>query len=249
MIGKIKRPEELGQSEKEQMFRLFSTYYNDVFFNVFCQDLAGKKHVLFVVQGNRIIGFTTIKEIFIELPSGKRAKGLFSGDTVIAKPYWGKTPLRKMFVKYIWLYKVKNPLRPVYWLLISKGYKTYLILAHNFKNFYPRYDRKTPVHYKDIIDSYAMQLYPSDYDSQAGVIYGTQGKDRLKAGVTPLNDTLLKTNKHIAHFQKLNPNWFEGDELVCVGEIRLFQVFSFFTKVFSRGKFFQTRQKLYKLQA
>ena len=64
--------------------------------------------------------------------------------------------------------RLKNPFTPVWWFLISKGYKTYLLLANNFINYYPRYELPTPPLYKDLIGQSALKLYPENYDQHSG---------------------------------------------------------------------------------
>ena len=240
--GKIKTFNELSEWDIKQMFQLFSVYYDNVSFENFRNDLSEKTHIIIGYKDSRVIGFSTLKEKFIALSSGKMVKGLFSGDTIVERAYWGKTPLRRMFVQYIWLYKLRNPFSKVYWFLISKGYKTYVVLAHNFKVFYPRYDKKTPALIKEIIDEYGKGLSPDHYEPSSGRILGSQKKDRLKKEVAPIFNNLSQLNPHISFFEKVNPNWVQGDELVCLGEIQLLQPFSFFTKILTR-KLFRNKSK------
>jgi len=46
------------------------------------------------------------------------------------------------FAKHLLLAKIRTPGRRVYWFLISKGYKTYLLLARTFLGFLPRRDAR-----------------------------------------------------------------------------------------------------------
>ncbi|MCB0421102.1 MAG: hypothetical protein KDD61_08900 [Bdellovibrionales bacterium] len=237
MIGKIKTVASLKERDIEQMFHLFNTYYVNVSLDVFKKDISEKKHILLAYDQNRVIGFTTIREMTLRHKSGKSTKGLFSGDTVIEKSYWGRTPLRTLFVWYIWRYKLRHPFSSVYWFLITKGYKTYLILAHNFKVFYPRFDQPMPDKIKECIDLYGSELSPQGYNPGTGLIQGQQSKDRLAEGVAPIPGKLTQQNPHVAFFEKANPHWEQGDELVCVGELSLLQPFRFFTKVLRRRLF------------
>ena len=60
------------------------------------------------------------------------------------KQFWGSPALGIQFLIYLWKLKIKSITRPVYWFLISKGYKTYLLMANNFSEHYPRFEKSTP---------------------------------------------------------------------------------------------------------
>jgi hypothetical protein len=79
---------------------------------------------------NRIQGFSTILDVRMKI-GGKTVVGAFSGDTIIERSYWGQGILGKAFLSYMLKQKLKNPFRTFYWFLISKGYKTYLLMANN----------------------------------------------------------------------------------------------------------------------
>src|SRR5687767_14847765 len=66
---------------------------------------------------------------------------LFSGDTVIHPDWWGTRALHAGFIAYGLRRWIRRPWRPIYWLLLSKGYKTYLLLVNNFSRSSPRPDR------------------------------------------------------------------------------------------------------------
>ncbi len=55
----------------------------------------------------------------------KPRHAFFSGDTIIEKEYWGNRALTCAMYRYIVSFKLRYPLVPVYWILISKGFKTY----------------------------------------------------------------------------------------------------------------------------
>ena len=57
---------------------------------------------------------------------------------MIAQAYWGQKALQRVFTRYVVGVKLRHPLQRVYWFLITKGYKTYLLLSRYFPEYWPR---------------------------------------------------------------------------------------------------------------
>ncbi|MEZ0372201.1 MAG: hypothetical protein ACAI44_24145 [Candidatus Sericytochromatia bacterium] len=228
------RVNSLKPAEIDEMFRLFCDYYANVSYEQFKTDLLKKEHV-FVMRDPRlpdIKGFSTIVAVeatTVGKDAGRTARGFFSGDTVIHQDYWGQGALGIAFLKFLFLQKLRRPFSPLYWFLISKGYKTYLMMANNFACYYPRYDQPTPPDIQVLLDSFATQLYPESYQPATGLIVHPedQAKDRLKTQVAPICEKLLLENPRIAFFAERNPGWKQGDELACLGEMTFMMPFEY----------------------
>ena len=124
------------------------------------------------------------------------------------------------FLKNILIEKIKHPFSNVWWFLISKGYKTYLLLANNFHEFYPRAGVKIPHDKLDVIDFLSQKVYPNRFDRETGIIsFKGSDHEKLKMYVAPISEQMCKNNENINFFQKSNPNWQEGDELACIGKV------------------------------
>ncbi len=218
----------LSESHIADMWGLFQSYYSNVNYNQFITDLNDKSFVFLIIDilTDEIVGFSTAKVFSL---AQFKAKFIFSGDTIVDKRYWGNNNLGSEFSKYLLKQKLKSPFTKIYWNLISKGYKTYLLLANNFVNYYPHPFKNTPAEIKNIIDSCGEYLYSSNYNRSTGCIEfptdSSAEKDCLKAGLCEITEGLLKKNKKIAFFQEKNPNWRSGDELVCIGEFTLDLIF------------------------
>jgi hypothetical protein len=106
----------------------------------------------------------------------------------------------------------------LYWMLITKGYRTYHFLPLFFNDFYPRYDKATPETIKHVMDTFANSKYPGNYSSEKGVISFEGQKEYLKRGVGDIRDQKLK-DPHVEFFVKKNPFYLIGDELVCLAEL------------------------------
>ena len=160
-----KKINKLSLSTVLEMHGVFMKYYHNCDFQSFIEDMNKKTGVIILRENEtrKIVGFSSWKELNI-IDKGKRLVGVFSGDTILEKKYWGNKELHKKFVRTLFKIKVKNPRVPVFWLLISKGYKTYLLLANNFPVYYPDYKGRGE-YLSGVVDSYCECLYPSYYDS------------------------------------------------------------------------------------
>lgn len=132
---------------------------------------------------------------------------------------------------------MKHPLCEVYWFLISKGFKTYLLLANNFQNYYPRFDKETPEKDKSIIDHFAVDLYGDLYMAEKYIITAPENNDRLKLSVAPISQDMIEHNPKIAFFQKMNPHWQKGDELCCIGRIDIGLVTQYLSRTLKKVLF------------
>jgi hypothetical protein len=204
------------------MFQIFERYYDNVSFEHFCRDLREKTHViLLLTSNNEIGGFSTLTQYDLEY-AGKKHHILYSGDTIIAKEFRGTAALTMEFLRNIMKAKLKRPFTPVWWFLISKGYKTYLLLANNFINYYPRFDRKTPKLEQGLIDTLGKRYFSPHYNQECGLIQFPEGQhEKLKSLVAPITPAVKKRSPKIAFFAEKNPNWESGEELVCIGEVSL----------------------------
>lgn len=220
----------LASVEIERMYSIFSKYYINHNKEQFVSDLIEKDQVILLRDTNQktIQGFSTLLKVDLK-PFGHNAIGIYSGDTVLEKEYWGNKALGVAFLKYLWSEKVKNPARPVYWFLISKGYKTYLLMANNFKTHYPRIEKPTPSLYKSLMDSFYGHRFSKSYKADQGTIEFDDTACCLKEKVAEISDELFR-NKKIQFFAKMNPHWDRGDELACIAEMTLLMPIQYFLK-------------------
>ncbi len=211
--------EELTDFDMRGMWNVFRRYYADVTSDKFRADLEKKSDVILLLDSgdNSIQGFSTI-EVYERENAGKNYLAVFSGDTIVDERYWGQSALQREFVRYVIRLKLKNIFRPVYWFLISKGYKTYLLLSRNYWTYWPRHDKETPALEKGIIQQLATEKYGDAFECSSGILKFLQPEGRLKHGVAPIDGKLLR-HPDIAFFCDQNPGHEQGDELCCLGRI------------------------------
>jgi hypothetical protein len=130
--------------------------------------------------------------------------------------------------------KLRNPRVPVYWFLITKGYKTYLLLARNFPEHWPRRDRATPTWQKHVIDTFAATRFGSAYDPSRGILVFEEALGRLRPSVAPIDEDALR-DPDVRFFAQKNPGATRGDELCCIGRVGLGLALRFGEKQLRRG--------------
>ena len=219
LVARTENISSIDESTTLSMYQLFETYYENTSFEKFVNDFREKDRVIVLrdKKTREIKGFSTLKELEVQV-ADKTVMGLFSGDTIIDPEYWGQTALTMEFFKNIILFKLRNLFKPVYWFLISKGHKTYLLLAHNFKNYFPRYDLETPSFEKKVMKTFAVNMFDELYNEEKNILCCAHKFDRLKNHIAPIDQRAL-TNPHIEFFVKNNPKWAKGDELCCIGRV------------------------------
>ena len=230
MRTKIKSINQLNAAEIQSMYEIMQEYYLNVTKENFIADLVEKQKVILLFGKDRCIkGFSTIFELIMDV-EGKKVVALYSGDTILTREYWGNGALAMTFGRYLINVKFRNPLKPVYWFLISKGYKTYLLMTNNFAVHYPRFEEKTPQAFKKIMDVFYANRFGKKYLSNQGLIhFESESRVQLKDFVAEITDE-CRTNPRIAFFEQKNPNWKDGVELACVAKVSLWVPFRYVLK-------------------
>lgn len=199
-----------------RMHALFEANYAYSPLSTFINDLE-KKDGAFVVRHKttqQIVGFSTLGIYTFEL-GGKKAKGLFSGDTIIDRNYWGSRSLQNAFAFKLFWEALKSPLTPQYWLLISKGYKTYLLLAKNFPDCFPKRGGSSP-ELKDLVTEYCEAMFPGKLDRDSMLLDFGDKANCLKDHVAAITPEMRANEPDIAFFEQRNPSWQRGTELPCI---------------------------------
>jgi hypothetical protein len=210
---------EISGPELEEMYNVFRRYYRNTEVKTFKNDLD-KKNGAFILRDKKtrkIVGFSTILEMKMKI-NGKRVLGIFSGDTIIEEEYWGNNPLNSMMVKFLLKKLITHPFTPVYWFLISKGYKTYLLLANNFLHYYPHFKREDK-QLRDVAEAYSRYLFSDYYNDKKRIIDFGKDYQSLKGGVAEITGEMCERYPKIAFFNEKNPTWDRGTELPCVGRV------------------------------
>jgi len=210
----------LNVQDITQMYALFEANYAFSPLSTFISDLE-KKDGVFVVREKatqKIVGFSTLGIFRFKL-GGKNAKGLFSGDTILERTYWGTRSLSQAIALKMFWEACKTPFTPQYWTLLTKGYKTYLLVANNFKEYYPQRGHHSP-EMEAMVKEYCEALFPGKLNHDTMVLDFGPNANCRKEGVAGITDD-MRSHPDIAYFEQRNPTWQRGTELPCLARADL----------------------------
>lgn len=206
---------------RDAAFALFAGAYEGVSRARFERDLAEKQYVILLRDGasGALKGFSTV--LVRDVVTGGRATTIvFSGDTVVDRAYWGQKQLQLAFVRLMVALRLRAPRRRLCWFLLSKGWRTYLLLANAFPRSVPRHDVADDAGLRAMLDALASERYGDDYDGAHGVVRHATPHERVRDGVAPVTPALLG-NPHVRFFVARNPDHASGVELACLADVRL----------------------------
>jgi hypothetical protein len=209
---------DLSAKDIESLFRVFSENFNGATLEIFERDLSNKNWVILLrdAQTNEIEGFSTLA-LYETTFNHQPLSVVYSGDTIIRRDYWGTPQLPSTWIKTV-LEKSAHLVQPLYWLLISSGYKTYRFLTVFYKEFYPRYDLSTPSDIQFLMEHLARQRFGADYHCDEGVVRFHNGATPLREGIADVSGERL-LDPHVAFYISRNPGYVNGDELVCITRV------------------------------
>lgn len=232
--GRIVDTTLLSVEQINSMWAIFKKYYDSVSESAFKKDLSEKNYAILLVDkdDNSIKGFSTVQVLFHTLGT-KKAQIIYSGDTILEKEYWGSKVLHNTFLKLILKLKLQRPFMPLYWFLISKGYKTFLLLAKNVKDYWPNMEGETPAFEKSLLQELCQKKFGDSWKPELGVLKFENCPGKLKGEIAPINERDLR-EPLIRFFVSKNPEHANGDELCCIGKIDIGTVQFFLVKTIKR---------------
>jgi hypothetical protein len=200
------------------MYEIFARHYDCVSLGQFLLDLSEKDRVLVLRNANgAICGFSTQK-VFCVSVEGTPVRAVFSGDTIVDRAYWGEQELGRCWCRYVSSVYWEDPDVPLYWFLISKGYRTYLYLPLFFESFYPNCEAPTPVFEQRLLDTLAAARFPDHYRPESGLIEFPQSQGQLKPHLAEIPARRMR-DPNVQFFLRRNPAYATGHELACIAEI------------------------------
>ena len=218
MFSEIGPATRLSLSDRRTLYELLERHYEHVSWPQFKSDLAEKDAVIVLRDSAGIpCGFSTQKVMHATV-DGISVRAIFSGDTIIDPNHWGEQELGRAWCRYVGQVRAADPETPLYWFLISKGYRTYLYLPVFFKSYYPACAWPTPAVEQRILNALASAKFPDDYDAGTGLVVFPESHGNLRPELAVVPPHRLK-NQHVRFFLASNSCYSQGTELACFAEI------------------------------
>jgi hypothetical protein len=235
LSSSIVSPASLAAPMRMEMFELFRRHYDDVGLDTFLRDLGEKEHVIVLRdRAGALRGFSTLRTYDLAV-RGRAVRLLFSGDTIIDEGCWGEQELGRAWSELAGRIRAEDPARALYWLLLSKGYRTYLYLPFFFRDFRPRCGGETFGFEKAVADAFASAKYGGDYVASRGTVAFRRPPGRLRADLADVAPHHLR-NEHVRFFLEANPGYRLGHELVCLARLDADNLRGFARNCFLRGE-------------
>jgi hypothetical protein len=215
---------------KKEMFSIMEEHYANVHWGDFLSDLSEKHWVILLFsEEKKLVGFSTQLILLPEANSGfKDCIVLFSGDTIIAHEYWGSLALPVAFLQLVSMIQKSHPGKTVYWMLITKGLRTYKFLSVFLKDYYPCHFAATPPLIQELMKNMGKRKFGSAYNIEKGIIEAGEKSQYLKKTFQP---ETKKKNEVAEFFYTCNPGYSKGDELLCFAEISNLNLHPFIQRV------------------
>jgi hypothetical protein len=225
----------LSDDDVAAMARLFDRYYEGAAPGQFNADLATKTHVIELREGDALCGFSTLCVYGLDAAAGLPGpiRVLFSGDTIIDQAYWGEQALATAFCRFAGTIKAADR-TPLYWLLISKGHRTYRYLHVFARGYHPRHDGTESPTLARLAADLAQRRFGTAYDRASGLVRFGAAATRLRAPWLDVRST-RRASPVVSFFLQRNPRHAEGDELVCLCELEPSNLRSFALQAFREG--------------
>jgi hypothetical protein len=205
----------LSDEQRRRMLALMHACYEGVNDERFHTDLDAKQFVIVLEdEAHHLQGFSTLllREEHLE---GRVVDLVFSGDTVIAPEHWGSKALQTAFGRFCLQRKLLHPRRRLYWLLLSKGFRTYLLAVNYFPRTFPKRGVQAAPSLVAFRDRVATSLWGDAYKPTQELLHYDTPRDRVRAPLAPPPSSALH-NPDVRYFLEKNPRADDGDELVCL---------------------------------
>lgn len=219
IVSQIQSIDTCTEQERQQFYSLLCQCFLGVSWRDFLQDFSEKESVIILRKEHsegEIVGFSTLVVLTLAL-SDEEIKAVFSGDTVVLPEYRSSTGLGVQLGTYFLQAYEAYPQHKVYYILMSKGWRTYKILPFFFREFSPSYTHSTPESDEVVMHAFGRAKYARYYRPERNIIHFDGEATRLKP--ESIDALPNKLDAHTRFYLQANPGYLCGDELVCVARI------------------------------
>lgn len=215
-VCELVKVKDLSSGTIEAMQNILAENFENVTEVEFQSDLERKDLSFLLTDAvtGKVVGFSTQR--ILHLATGDAV--VFSGDTIITPSAWGELDLPRAWGK--WMLSLRKELvdSQLYWFLISKGHRTYRFLSAYFKDFAPSIHRSYSEREERIILQSSSILFQQTVAKNSLGYYVLPASDHSQRLSSKLvhNSNQRKNHPEVRFFEKANPDFLKGAELVCI---------------------------------
>lgn len=207
---------QLSDDQKVQMRGLMDRYYANVSPQDFSRDLHKKDWVVLATSGGGVVGFST--QALWDIKMGDQSvRVVFSGDTIVEEVHRNSVGVPFGVARLLGSLYRKQPDEPLYWLLTSKGYKTYRALRVFFKQYFPAQDLEPTLKEQMILERILCSRFNGHLDRDNWVLRAESRQQRLRPRFARIEKAKAR-HPDVVYFLERNPGYALGDELVCLAQ-------------------------------
>jgi hypothetical protein len=215
------------------MYAIYAAHYDACDPVRFRADLARKHFVIVLEEDGELRGFSTAAHERFDASTG-RVQVLFSGDTVIDRSAWGEQALSRSFARLAGALHARDAATPLYWLLISKGHRTYRYLRLFARRFFPDVGEDGG-RLEQLAGELASARFGAHFDRAKGVVAFARSQGHLKEDLAEV-PAHIAARPDAAFFLQRNPGYREGHELVCLAQLHADNLRSLVRDAFVEGR-------------
>jgi hypothetical protein len=205
---------DLSDAQVDAMLRLLTRHFSGVTRPSFLADLDDKSHALLLTDtAHRLLGFSTL-DFRLTSFRGQTESLVFSGDTIMDPESWNSTILSRAWIEAVYMLHARIGQGPLWWLLITSGFRTYRLLPVFWREFFPHCHADPPPDVSARLAAFARDRFGPAFDPVTGIVRLSHPQ-RLRPHLqgVPIKRT---RNRHVAFFNQRNPGHPDGDELACL---------------------------------
>jgi len=206
----------LSPGELQEIWSLTERYIDTPRSHYESKLLALPEVGLWRVRGGELAGLVSL-EVYTIQWHGRTRIIIFTSSVVADERFRGRNLVLNTGLRLLLREKLRRPWAPAYWFFDTFSYKSYLILARNLAEYWPRRDCAPPADTSAFIDTLAAQRYGADWNRQTGLVRRS-GYKQLHARTAPIEGG-LRADPDVNFFEIANPGHREGDMLVCLAPL------------------------------
>ena len=212
----IRPSRSLSPAELDEIWALTGRYVDTPRAHYEEKLLALPEVSLWRARGGALVGLAGLDAYPIAW-RGRTRTVIFTSSVVTDERFRGRNLVLRTGLEVLLREKLRRPWATAYWFFDTFSYKSYLVLARNLREFWPRRARATPPDILAFIDALAADRYGADWSRESGVVRRS-GYKRLLPGTAPV-DERASSDPDVSFFEAANPGHREGDMLVCLAPL------------------------------